>query len=303
MVPTTGWYQLDKFTIKNSLTCCHLNRRHQNSVSSDLQFTTECPEEFPECKLPTLDFKLWITNSQILHTYFEKEMRTPFVTMKKSAMGEQQRMAILSNELVRRLSNISLSIVGEELLGVVEHYTTQLKQSGYERKQAKEIVCSGVTGWQRKVQRREREGRGYYRLGSSTLKDRTRKKLLEKTTWYRPKRRAEDADGEEERYGQRMQMDRGGGDAQGERIVRKMMKKFPKVKDDGKKSDIKAVMFVPFTMGSKLAKSLRDAEEKLCSITGYRLKVVEKAGDKLEDLLAKSNPWQGMDCGREACLL
>ena len=31
--------------------------------------------------------------------------------------------------------------------------------------------------------------------------------------------------------------------------------------------------------------------------------MVEKAGDKLEDLLTKSNPWQGMDCGRPMCLL
>ena len=43
--------------------------------------------------------------------------------------------------------------------------------------------------------------------------------------------------------------------------------------------------------------------EKLGGMTGYRLKLVEKAGDKLEDLLTKSNPWQGLDCGRKGCLL
>ena len=30
---------------------------------------------------------------------------------------------------------------------------------------------------------------------------------------------------------------------------------------------------------------------------------MEKAGDKLENLLTKSNPWQGMDCERPQCLL
>jgi hypothetical protein len=67
--------------------------------------------------------------------------------------------------------------------------------------------------------------------------------------------------------------------------------------------EVKAVMFVPYTAGSKLAKQLREAEEKLGSLTGYRLKMVEKAGDKLENLLTKSNPWQGQDCGRQKCLL
>ena len=73
-----------------------------NDISCDLQFTTEAPEDFTENKLPTLDFKLWLSSGVILHSYFEKEMRTPFVVMKRSAMGEQQRMAILSNELIRR---------------------------------------------------------------------------------------------------------------------------------------------------------------------------------------------------------
>ena len=82
-----------------------------NSVSQDLQFTTEAPEDFKESKLPTLDFKLWLVSGIILHTYFEKEMRTPFVIMKRSAMSEQQRMSILSNELIRRLSNVQISII------------------------------------------------------------------------------------------------------------------------------------------------------------------------------------------------
>ena len=37
------------------------------------------------------------------------------------------------------------------------------------------------------------------------------------------------------------------------------------------------------------------AEEKLGELTGYKLKVVERAGMKLEDLLRKSDPWQGSE--------
>ena len=63
-------------------------------------------------------------------------------------------------------------------------------------------------------------------------------------------------------------------------------------RDAGKMEvEIKAVMFIPFTTGSKLANNLREAAEKLGSMTGYRLKLLEKAADKLADLLTKSNPW------------
>ena len=122
-----------------------------NAVSTDLQFTTEAPEDFRKGRLPTLDFTLWLVAGIILHSYFEKEMRTPFVVMRRSAMGEHQRMSLLSNELIRRLSNVDQGIMKEEIPGIIEHYTSQLKMSGYDRGQAREITCSGVTGWKRKI--------------------------------------------------------------------------------------------------------------------------------------------------------
>ena len=35
--------------------------------------------------------------------------------------------------------------------------------------------------------------------------------------------------------------------------------------------------------------------------TGVNLKVVERRGQKLQDLLCKSNPWDNTDCGRTDC--
>ena len=48
---------------------------------------------------------------------------------------------------------------------------------------------------------------------------------------------------------------------------------------------------------------MRSAEENLQILTGYKLKVVERSGAKLEDILHSSNPWSGKDCGRNNCLL
>ena len=62
-------------------------------------------------------------------------------------------------------------------------------------------------------------------------------------------------------------------------------------------------MFVPYTRHSELALRLRDNEEKMEHLTGYRIKIVEKGGTKLVDLLDKSNSWAGQDCGREGCLM
>ena len=69
------------------------------------------------------------------------------------------------------------------------------------------------------------------------------------------------------------------------------------------KEPIRAVMFVPQTPNSELARELRKNEEELARITGTKLKIVERSGTKLVDILTKSNPWQGEDCERQNCLL
>ena len=62
-------------------------------------------------------------------------------------------------------------------------------------------------------------------------------------------------------------------------------------------------MFVPFTRHSELANRLRDNEENMERMSGYRLNIVERGGTKIVDMLHKANPWAGKDCGRERCLL
>ena len=44
-------------------------------------------------------------------------------------------------------------------------------------------------------------------------------------------------------------------------------------------------MFIPRTRGGELAKQLREKELELEKLTGYRLKIVERAGKSLEKIL------------------
>ena len=78
-----------------------------NTINPDMKFTIESEEDFQNKRLQTLDFETW-TNSDgtISHSFFEKSMQTPLVTMERSAMGAQQKHAILANDLIRRLSMV-----------------------------------------------------------------------------------------------------------------------------------------------------------------------------------------------------
>ena len=64
---------------------------------------------------------------------------------------------------------------------------------------------------------------------------------------------------------------------------------------------MKSVIFCPYTVKGELAKQLRQEEENMMKLTGYKLKVVEQVGDKILDKLNTASPWKGRPYGREDC--
>ena len=101
-------------------------------------------------------------------------------------MSDNQKYSILSNDLVRRLSNINRDkITLEEMLSVIERFIQMLVTSGYDRKQSREVVVSGLRGWKSKIRRREENKQEFYRSAVSTLAGRYKKKLTARTSWFK----------------------------------------------------------------------------------------------------------------------
>ena len=69
----------------------------------------------------------------------------------------------------------------------------------------------------------------------------------------------------------------------------------------GEKLDIMAPMFVDRSDGGILIERLREVESEMAGLTGYRIRLVEKNGVKLENLLVKRDPYVGWDCERSDC--
>merc|ERR1711942_54357 len=106
--------------------------------------------------------------------------------MERSAMSNHQKYQILANELTRRLSNIMDEVVEkEEILEKIEQFSQELRNSGYSQNQAKEIVSSGVRGWQKRIRKRKRDDQNFYRSAKDTLEERVMKDLVERETWYK----------------------------------------------------------------------------------------------------------------------
>ena len=169
-------------------------------INPDLKFTPEVASDFPDGWVPTLDFKTkMLEDGTITHTYFQKSIKTPYVLVQRSAMSQKQKYNILANEMIRRLSNGDKEGTSQdEKNRVVEELTKEMKSSGWERNETREVIVSGILGWERKHERRKNEKTDFYRSAASTLSKRCRKKLTEKTSWYKGKDDEEESETEKQ---------------------------------------------------------------------------------------------------------
>ena len=207
-------------------------------------------------------------------------MKTPFCVMKDSAMSEKSKISILSNDLIRRMLSCNETIPDTERIEIINRFIDRLLVSNYTSDQIREIIESGLTGYQRKVDAANKLGVSLHRSAESTLETRLHKKLTEKTSWYKRK-------------------------SAGISQPKHYFKQKPKPKEGAAPSPlpVTTVMFVPRTRNGELVKRLKLVDTKLSDIMHDKLKFVERAGMKLRHILHRSNPWENVKCSRKGCLV
>ena len=125
--------------------------------------------------------------------------------------------------------------------------------SGYSEREIKEIIESGLTGFVRKVEKFRKAGIPFHRPAAMTLQGRIKKKLLEKTNWYKQRPKG-----------------RGG-------FNPRKKKQIGNIISLNEKESPVSVMFCPQTPDGELAKRLREADKKLAEVTHDEVKIVERA--------------------------
>ena len=114
--------------------------------------------------------------------------------------------------------------------------------------------------------------------------------MLGKTNWYKMK----------SRFGNCSEVQSLKQRRQSPPVIREVKKCSKEVKD--KQKETEAVLFVPCTPGGVLQKKIQEAEDKFTAGSKLkRIRVVERGGLKLKDLLA-GDPWSKECCERIDCL-
>ena len=254
-----------------------------NLVEQYLKFTIETEEDFSDGWLPTLDMKIRVDGSNhIVHGFFEKPTNSNVTLQRRTAMGEDSKMQILSNDLIRRLKNSAEELGNGAKVTIVDDYSQKLLNSGFRGEQLQRIIINGIKGYESRVKRCVEQGTKLHRSSTDSQGARVRRKLLAKSCWFKKRRKREEYDNKEQSRGTGFKCSTRGS-------------KY------NKELEVKSIIFVEQSPKGELAKRLRESLKDMEQTLGFRVKVVERTGRSLGSKFPLSNLWNGSKCGRGDC--
>ena len=311
-----------------------------SSVIPGLVFTVDYPQLHENRKVPMLDFMVWKEKvpsqdnreedekETILYEFYEKPVASKLVMMKDSAMPHRMIMASMVQEGVRRLTNTHRSISDSRKGKILGRYMAKLKASGYPQGMRKEILTAasgprGSVSWRMTLvsdhstvlatmagrppggKRSQPKLNG---LERGVQPGRTRR-----TRWpgpWLPAARGLLGTCMQGRVLARLEArGYGGGEGGGRRNHDPDSVPGPNMKECSssrrpQQARVEAVMFLPHTPGGVLARQLQEKEDQFAKLHQIgRVKMVERGGRKLKDVLTVKDPWTSGPCGRGDCLV
>ena len=79
--------------------------------------------------LPVLDMKIWMKDDKIVHTFYKKQVASPFTIMKQSAISNTIKKSTLFQEGLRRISHILSSLGWDDTVRHMIEYSYCMKIS------------------------------------------------------------------------------------------------------------------------------------------------------------------------------
>ena len=297
------WYRRDWEALDIYLSDIERTRRAvvgaMQGLTTCLSFTTETEEDFSDGWLPTLDLKIKVLeNNQVAYSFFSKPTASNRCLQANTALNYNCIMRSLSNEVMRRLANISGHLGAKEKVKVMDEFSQVMVNSGHGIGEVRKTLVNGIKGHERKVERCKKEGKEFHRCAAGSAKSRKKKKLTMKQSWYKNKKDNIELDNETEKQGE----------SKGKKN-REEMGDWTITLSKGEKKDMfkkaqqqpSTVLFCNYTKGGTLQKSFRDVVDRLVGLLGFKVRVTERGGTPLSVLLSSKSIGGHLPCGRLDC--
>ena len=152
-------------------------------VVKGMVMTMESKEDFDGKWLPTLDISLSMSSSNRLEfKHYDKPTSSNLTLQKRSAMEVNTKMGIMGNEVTRRMFNIGGEVRNEERWETLDKFAVRIMTSGYEIDKTRQILLSGIRGYEGKIEKRLEQGVPVYRTAEESGNSRSRRKIMGKST-------------------------------------------------------------------------------------------------------------------------
>jgi hypothetical protein len=121
-----------------------------NSIHPQVQLTLDTPGNHTDGKMPVLDLKIWVQRDShglqsIHHTFYKKEVSSPYTILNKSAMSMSVKRETHFQEALRRMRNVDPAQPWEEKAKHLSEWANMLRISGYGPRYRHRILSGAIT--------------------------------------------------------------------------------------------------------------------------------------------------------------
>ena len=239
--------------------------------------------------------------------FYQKPVASNLCLEARSALPWKVKIMTLVNDIERRMRNCDRDLPMDRRAVHLTEAMAKMARSGYSEEVRAEVLVAGLKAYYRNIEREEQGAGRVNRPATEGADKRRAPQYLGSKTWYKEptstvkKPQGQDAMGTAADNTER-NMNHMKRSPRGIRNVNPGPEEKP---ESGKKWILRyeSVLFVPATPHAALKKTLQGAINQQAKINGTpSVRVVERGGTKILQLLSQANPWAAQHCGRKGCL-
>ena len=131
-----------------------------DSIHPSIQLEIDCPSRHIDKKMPILDIKVWTEEvngrNLIMYEHYTKEVATKAVINAKSALPTESKRTILTQELLRIMTNCSENLQIETREKHMNNFFKRLQYSGFNKEFRYDVVNAANNAYKKIKQKVEK---------------------------------------------------------------------------------------------------------------------------------------------------
>ena len=160
-----------------------------DSIHPSIKLEIDYPSQNEDRKLKILDLKVWLEDigerRVIMYEHYTKEVRTKAVINAQSAMPNNMKRTILSQEILRIITHCCRDLPESTRNGHINEALRRIQYSGYDKTFRYDVVNSALKAYETLLEKERQGERPLHRPKDWNRIERRQEREDRKTNWYK----------------------------------------------------------------------------------------------------------------------